>query len=417
MLRIFLASFFLAAFPLPLFAASPDPQTLVIAPSELSRSRELVHQLGSEEYSEREEAEQALAKMGRLARPALLEGVNEDPSPEVRNRCAALLPKATSLEMKARLEVFLADVDGKYDHDLPGWKHFRAVVCDDWNLFGHHVLTDPSLEKAARSVFVELIANTDNKTVVMATSASKTELNAIVLSRRAELSNQRLGRNVMAPGFAEPTMRRQIMADDIAALLFAESFSAQSTARVPRVVQITNLFISSGFSSQVQETDDKGKVYKAILASWMQTRINPLDLFWSMSQAPRLGLSNLTNSIAVRLLNSPGAPPTHRAQAAMTLANSGGKEQIRFLEKAFEDTTVVSSVGVRNIRVNGAIATEGQEIQIRDLALAVAIQLAGEKPEDYGFVDQVGVSAYNRYYIPENNRSAAFEKWKGKKRD
>ena len=88
-------------------AASPDPKTLTVPAQELSKARELVHQLGSEQFADREKAELELAKMGRLARPALLEGVNTDPNPEVRSRCSDLLPKATALDLKARIEVFL----------------------------------------------------------------------------------------------------------------------------------------------------------------------------------------------------------------------------------------------------------------------------------------------------------------------
>ena len=92
----------------PVLAGSPDPKSLEIPAEELSRARELVQQLGSEQYAEREEAEQELAKMGRLARPALLEAANTDANQEIRSRASGLLPRATSLDFKARLDVFLA---------------------------------------------------------------------------------------------------------------------------------------------------------------------------------------------------------------------------------------------------------------------------------------------------------------------
>ena len=78
---------------------SPDPKSLAVPDEALSKARELVQQLGSEQFHEREQAERDLEKMGRTARAALLEGVNNDPSPEVRSRCHALLPRATALEM------------------------------------------------------------------------------------------------------------------------------------------------------------------------------------------------------------------------------------------------------------------------------------------------------------------------------
>ena len=76
-------------------------------------------------YREREEAHAELAKMGRLARPAPLEAAASDPDPEVRFRCSRLLPKAGADDLKARLDTFLADTEGKYEHDLPGLKQFR----------------------------------------------------------------------------------------------------------------------------------------------------------------------------------------------------------------------------------------------------------------------------------------------------
>src|SRR5689334_18887128 len=99
---------------------SPDPQSPSVPEDVLSKGGQLVQPLGSEQVAEREEAEQALAKLGRAARTALRDGANTRPNAEVRNRCQALLPKATSLEMKARIEVCLADAERKFDHDLPG---------------------------------------------------------------------------------------------------------------------------------------------------------------------------------------------------------------------------------------------------------------------------------------------------------
>src|SRR5262245_18865545 len=106
----------------PTFGASPDPAELAVPPQELSKARQLVRQMGSEVDREREEAQTELTKMGRMARQALIEGASSDADPEVRQRCARLLPKASSDDLKARIDTFLADTDGKYDHELPGLK-------------------------------------------------------------------------------------------------------------------------------------------------------------------------------------------------------------------------------------------------------------------------------------------------------
>src|SRR5262249_39997780 len=103
----------------PGFGASPDPKDLVVPPQEISRARELVRKLGSEVYKEREDAHAELVKMGRTAKVALLEGATGDNDPEVRFRCSRLLPRAGADDLKARLDTFLADTEGKFEHDLP----------------------------------------------------------------------------------------------------------------------------------------------------------------------------------------------------------------------------------------------------------------------------------------------------------
>jgi hypothetical protein len=351
--------------------------------------------------------------------------VNSDPNPEIRSRCAGLLPKATSLEMKARLEVFLADAENRYEHDLPGWNQFRATVCRDWTMFGYIVARDRTLEKAARTAFVELISTPMNKCVVMATGGSQTELNSVVIARRQELYNLKFPRPVRGPaggGFVvEPNSRRDPTTEDIAALLFAETLAPQTSARViPRAATIFQLINTSGFTSQIRDTDEKGRVFKAILVSWLESRINPNDLLQGMNVASQLGLSESSLRMSARLFTTQGTPPIYRGTAVATLARSGSKEHIPLIEKALDDTAILTLVRETN-HGNGDSENANQEIQIRDVALALSIQLAGGKPEDYGFTDQfdvvdrtMGLTAGNSFlrYIPNEKRAAAFEKWK-----
>ena len=169
-----------AAAPAAPSGPSPDPNSLAIPAAELSKARALVQRLGNEQFPEREKADLALARMGRLARPALLEGASTDPNPEVRARCADLLPKANALDLKARLDAFLADADGTYEHDLPGWNQFRAAVRNDWAFLGYPLRADRSLDKAARAVFAEVIASPANRAVVMAAGGPVGDLGWVV---------------------------------------------------------------------------------------------------------------------------------------------------------------------------------------------------------------------------------------------
>jgi hypothetical protein len=403
---------------IPTFASSPDPKSLAIPNQELTRARELVHQLGSEEYDEREKAEAELVKMGRLARPALVEAANTDPSQEVRSRCTSLLPRASALDIKARLDVFLADTDGKYDHDLPGWAQFQSTVRGEWTLFGYTIGADRSLDQAARSVFVDLVSSHVNRPLVMAVDGSKSDLSSIVTARRQELYLQKFprrvagGRIMQAPrGGVDPSV------EDIATLLFLES--SVSAKMVGRNTSITNLITSSGFVHAVNTTGDRAKVYRAIAAAWFDSRNDPFEMYQIMTLASTMGLSEHGCRIGIRLLTAPGVVGAYRGLAASNLAHIGNKEHIPLLEKALADSTVGFTIR-KAMFVKNVNKLETYDVQVRDMALAAAIILAGENIKDYGFVDAYASNAgplgnaysYNRHYIPDGERSKMHEKWK-----
>lgn len=402
-------------------AASPDPKSLTIPADELARARELVQQLGSEQFVEREKAEAELAKMGRSARPALAEGANTDPSQEVRSRCSSLLPRAISLDIRARLDVFLADTDGKFEHDLPGWNQFRATLRNEWDLFGYPVWSDRSLDKAARAVFADLISTQVNRQVMLAAGGSQPDLGQLVAARRQELYNQKYPRTVVINGMiVQPsTLRRDPTAEDIASLLFAESH-AQSRF-VPRTSTISALITASGFSTAVtSEKDDRAKVFRAIASAWLESRQDPLDVYQAMSIARNLKMPDQAIRLSIRLLTSQGATPAYRGMAASNLAQMGTKEHIPLLEKMMTEQAMVTTVR-ENVPNLPAAERPAHEIQVRDVALAVSIILSGQKLEDYGYVDIYKVNGLNinaanytyaRYYIPEADRKASFEKWK-----
>ena len=174
-------------------AASPNPDDLV-APAEVQvKARALVRQLGSDDYSEREDAQEQLAALGRLARPALLVGAaTTSPEPGGPAPVRRTPPAANALDIKAKLETFLADTNGEYEHDLPAWKTFRGAVGSEWSFLGRTLWADRELDRAAREVFVELVAAPDNRRLLMAVDGSRLVLTDTVVARRQELYNRAL---------------------------------------------------------------------------------------------------------------------------------------------------------------------------------------------------------------------------------
>jgi hypothetical protein len=397
----------LVAFAGPSFAASPDPAALEASPEIQVRSRALVRKLGGDDFAEREEAQKQLAALGRLARPALLDGVNASPDAEVRLRCAELLPAANALDLKARIETFLADADGKYEHDLPGWKAFRATASGEWSFFGQPLWSNRARQRAAREVFTQLIAHPDNRRLVVATAGSPVELSEMTFDRRQDLTRRRAPRDEDEP-------RRDPTLEDVTALLFAESVAGSQY--VPRRGSVSFLLSSSGFYGAARGADEKSRVYRAVAAAWLNSRSEPREMYQAMSIAVSLELTDESCAIAARLVTMPGVTSSFRGRAASHLIDYGSSRHLRLLEPALSNTLVVYAF--RESALTEGVPEVTHEIQLRDLALAVSIQLAGKRTEDFGFLDRYGAVregygfAHSRNYFRDDEaRKKAFEKW------
>ncbi len=405
MRRLALALLFATAAPAR--AASPNPDDLVPTPEVQVKCRALVRQLGSDDFEEREAAQKQLAALGRIARPALFAGATASPDQEVRSRCAQLLPRATELDLRAKLETFLADTDARYEHDLPAWRAFRRVVCNEWSVGGHTVWSDRAREKAARQVFAEMLVSHANRRLLFAIDGSRLELTELVVGRKLDLYDQRYRRGDDTA--REPTL------DEVATLLFADSrVGSQYIPR--RGGSVTTFLLSgSGFSAAARAGDEKGKVYRAIAAAWLDSRNEPREMSSAMTLALNLDLPDQAVGLAARLFAMPGTTAMIRGRAAGNLVNYGTKKHIPLLEKALADPFVVASVRVGLVEGADPLV---YEIQVRDVALAVSIQLAGQNPTAYEFTDRSPDAGFDRYsphtrfyFTDDEARKKAFAKW------
>jgi hypothetical protein len=361
--------------------------------------------------------------MGRLARLALLEGANTDPSPEIRTRCQSLLPRATSQEMQARLAVFLADTKGRYEHDLPGWGEFRGLVRDEWTFLGHPIWSDKSLDVAARQVFAELLGSPVNRQIMMAVGSQQADLGTLVGNRRTELYYLKFPRTVVIGGrINRPAPPRDPSLADITTLLFAESQAGAKAARGV-VSSISSLITTSGFPTAARGDSEQAKVYRAVAAGWLDSRTEPMDQYYAMNLANTFDMPERGLQLSVRLFENKAAVVTYRGMAAQNLARLGNKSLLPLLEKAMTDTASITTARRVIIR-NGRQEILSTEIQIRDVALAVSLTIAGQRLEDYGFEDAfpgngAGYS-YSRYHFPDygwfwspdDARKRALAKWK-----
>ena len=365
----FVAALLLAVFASFAGGASPDPKDLAIPPQELSKARELIKRLGSEIYREREEAHAELAKMGRLARPALVEAAASDADPEVRYRCSRLLPKAGADDLKARLDTFLADTESKYEHELPGLKQFRK-----------HVGTD----EKARALFVEAVKSPYNVELLQAIDKNATEAGRAISDRRTHSVEPDPATLRQRPAARSAA---QIELPDIAILLFAESITpAKEIPRTGIWSYVTGVnFLQQNSAMQVLNGNNNpahAESFKKIVAQWMESRDDPNDLN-QLSYIAGQTLKNLPQSIPLlrKIINHESTYGYAKGQALMHLTQQKGKEELPFLQKLITNDTQVQIVWFGQ---NGNQAIQHQCL-LKDVAFAYIVTLHGHNMTDFGF--------------------------------
>jgi hypothetical protein len=119
---------------------------------------------------------------------------------------------------------------------------------------------------------------------------------------------------------------------------------------------------------------------------------------------------------AAKILALPGATGYVRGSAITTIARASARDQLPTLEKLLTDESICTRVRVAPVKAG--VPTVYQEVKVQDFALAAAAMVTGQKPEDYGFKEYTPSTAvsirsrYLPYYMPPENRTAAFDKWK-----
>lgn len=387
----------------PAFGASADPKDLAVPPQELSKARELVRRLGSEVYREREEAQAELVKMGRLARGPLAEAAAGDADPEVRQRAARLLPKANAADLQARLDTFLADAGGKYDHDLPGLKAFRTVGGD----------TDK-----ARALYADILKSPYNMEMLAAVDRGHADGGRAISDRRTVMWNELQNRNGGQFNGGKPFVPKQASLTDVAALLFAET--VVPSEHIPKNANFgwvngaqfvqQNASVQALNGSAVPHAD----VYKTLVAQWLNTRIDPTELSNLSYQLGGGVLRNFKESqlLLRRVILTDGVQGYAKGQALNSLLmNNRAKEELPLLQAIMKNKLRVGQypgvlpnkkdpdevISMNNDQMITQVwfnLPNGQnEIHtclMKDVALAYLITLNGGKIQDYGFEAQQG---------------------------
>ncbi|HEY2910736.1 MAG TPA: hypothetical protein VGI99_10845 [Gemmataceae bacterium] len=391
---------------LPARAASPDPRTLDVPAAELSKARELVRQLASEVYKEREQAQKDLAKMGRLARPVLSEALAKDPNPEVRARAARLLPRAESLDLQARIDTFLADTESKFHHDMPSWDLFRTEAAT----------RTPASEKAARDLYVEAIKTPANLELLASLPLGTEPAGRATADRRLSLFLQQ---NPNAFGRFIPggnTLPRQPTLADVAILLFAEI--AIDEKDIPRSGPFSYVsasqFVQIAAAIQAVNKPDgtpQAAAYRQVFIRWLDTRTSPdtlTNVVWVASQFQQLKEST---ALLERVVRTDGVSGYSKAQGMIYLLQRG-KDGLPAIKTQLKNDT---NLGNGRIQIAKDVTID---TQVRDVAMALLLHSEGQDLKKFGFefqpgfnIDNVRTTYWGYGFKSDADRTAAYNKY------
>lgn len=375
-----------AAAPAGQPGATPDPSALVA-------------QLGDESYEVRQQAAEQLAKLGLPARQALEEGLHHA-DPEVRRRCRWILADVLEADYQRRLEAFVADTEGKQQHDIPGWNRYCRLVGSDRT--AREFFRD--MQRAERGLLISTAAGTQ---------------------AAAESLTLRLAQMQRMMQMPQPGRRNVPSAASVAAVLFVcsdpELKLPENLAESP---YLTSIIQQEEFRKAVVEGDEaKRRPPRRILGQWISRPGSPNTLYMKLNLASQYEIPEGI-IVARRLIEDRNMPHGHfRAMAINVIGKVGGKSYAGLLDGMLDDQTVCFQ-GVIGRQVNGKNVTTQIKTMVCDIALTWLVHLTGQDHAQYGHPDakqeferMSKIVGYQPNFIQmgyekDEVRAAALKKWR-----
>lgn len=366
---------------------SPDPKSLIVSDDDFARSEELVEQLGSVLYRERASATRKLRDMGRHALPSL-EAARTSDNPEVRQRVKLILPSIRRADFQAKLNVFLADKQGKYEHQLPGWDQFQAIT-------GKSV--------AGRRLFTELLKSPPNRELVQAVALNSEELGQRVMRRQTEI--YRLIYPLSVPGITRPAPYQPTLADTLG-LIFAEAVAGEDVVPTNQIgvpgMRAYSLLSRENIRKEVLEEPFADPARKLILA-WCDSRTVNAGIYQAMCLAERFDWPE-SRKYAIKVLEGPVISSYQIRKAATNLGRFGTKADAKYLQPFLDNETIIRQA-----------SNTYKEIQVRDIALTMMVLMTKRNLDDFNVKirnPSVQTITYTNYHFDSaEDRDSALAKW------
>jgi len=363
-------------------ASAPMSESTAVEAASMEQITQLVSQLGSASFAERERATRRLIELGVAGRAALVEAcMNSDA--EVRVRARAVLAAVSEADFRDRLEAFLADYDGTRKQTLPGWEQFAG-------LFGSG--------RQARQIFVEM--QRAEPELMEAFSKDAKVASEAVIARSQSISQQ-----------AMQSPREGLVSMGTVASMLLVGGSPDVSIDEQLGVQVYAWMIYQPVFQKNAASGAWSPMLKKLLGRWVVKDASPTATVQNLLFAASYELKSEALVLATRVLSDEHNHSNTRQYAILIAGRFGGKDELPMIERLLDDKTSCGTFQANN-------PPRQVDLQIRDIALAVAVHLTGQNLRDYGFQSaqpnattlfQVATLIFN----DPARREEALKKWAG----
>lgn len=318
--------------------------------AEQARIDDLVRELGAGTYMARQHAQRMLVTLGVKAKQAL-EAACHDPDHEIQKRSKAALAAIDDVDFHVRVAEFLADENATSGHGLAGWDRYRSLVGSN---------------DAARRLFIEM--QRAERELLEAVERSGTHAGTLLELRCQQIQGATHG--------GTNDRRLPLSLGTIAGIFFVAGH-AEVPISGPSDDCINSAAQQLAFK-QAMSTRPTAAILRGLMGAWVSRSFDPESitgyrtLIMAMQYNLKEGLAP-----ALALIEPPGGPPRYEHFAILAVGKLGSREHAAALMPLLDDARPITGPD-RTGRES--------DTQLRDVALAVMIQLTEQKLADYGFV-------------------------------
>ena len=340
----------------------------------------LIQRLGDSSYQTRESTHERLVKIGMSARRELAAALRH-PDLEIRSRVRRIYVDLMYEDFEQKLERFINDVEGRLEHDLPGWDVYQEKIGGS-----------PEERK-----FFASMARAESK--VLRAIDTKKGLGEILQERVKQLQPY---------GNYTPTGPTVPQVHSIATVMLGAS-ELTDAQRESLISPVYNLLNYSQIKSQIIDKPDHD-VSKRLTREWAELASTSRNRTLGLMLILNYGFEETGLKVARKMLGTTESFSTSEQYAAICAARFGGAEEVELLLPLLEQKTLVHSWSTP--QAGGKLI----KTQLRDTALIMLLHLTKQDPADYGyrFSRPSPIYVYEVYscgFTEDENRDKAHGKW------